>query len=153
MNFKTKMQATPSQRQLRKGRFSQPNQIYHVITNTKNRRPIFKNHHCARKLIRQLMIQQQLGNANTLAFVVMPDHLHWLLQLNGKQNLSEIVKTVKAITAKTIGEPIWQSGYYDHAVRKDENIQNIARYIVGNPIRAGLVVKIGDYPHWDAIWI
>ena len=147
------MQATPRQRQLRKGRFSQPNQIYHVITNTKNRQPIFKNHVMARKLIQQLMLQQQLGNASTLAFMVMPDHLHWLLQVNSKQNLSAIVKSVKAKTAQSVGAPIWQAGYYDHAVRGDEDVQAIARYIVANPIRAGLVKRVGDYTYWDAVWL
>ena len=52
-----------------------------------------------------------------------------------------------------IGQPIWQAGYYDHAIRKDEDIVNIARYIIANPIRAGLVKKVGDYPHWHAIWL
>ena len=145
------MQQPPHQNSLRKGRHSQPNQIYHVITNTKNRQPIFKNHHYARTLIHQLMAQQP--HASTLAFVVMPDHLHWLLQINQKQTLSTILKNVKAKSAQAIGQPIWQAGYYDHAIRKEEDIVNIARYIIANPIRAGLVNKVGDYPHWDAIWL
>ncbi|MFV3290267.1 transposase, partial [Pseudomonas sp. NY11955] len=29
----------------------------------------------------------------------------------------------------------------------------VARYIVANPIRAGLVSRVGDYPHWDAVWL
>jgi hypothetical protein len=32
-------------------------------------------------------------------------------------------------------------------------MQGIARYIVGNPLQAGLVDRIGDYPHWDAVWL
>jgi putative transposase len=144
------MLLTPHQSNLRKGRYSQTNQIYHIITNTKNRQPVFRNHQYARALIHELMAQQ---HASTLAFVVMPDHLHWLLQINQKQTLSTIVKSVKAKTSQVIGCPIWQPGYYDHAIRKDEDIINIARYIIANPIRAGLVKKVGDYPHWDAVWI
>ena len=83
----------------------------------------------------------------------MPDHLHWLMQINQKQTLSSIVKSVKAKTAQAIGKHIWQAGYYDHAIRKDEDMVSIARYITANPIRAGLVKKVGDYPHWDAIWL
>jgi putative transposase len=30
---------------------------------------------------------------------------------------------------------------------------SIARYIVANPLRAGLVERLGDYPHWDAVWL
>ena len=83
----------------------------------------------------------------------MPNHLHWLLQLQDTATLANVVKNVKAKTAQMIGQPIGQAGYYDHAVRKDEDIQNIARYIIANPIRAGLVKKAGDYPHWYAIWL
>jgi hypothetical protein len=38
-------------------------------------------------------------------------------------------------------------------VRSDEDVQAIARYIVANPIRAGLVKRVGDYPFWNAIWL
>jgi hypothetical protein len=29
----------------------------------------------------------------------------------------------------------------------------LARYVVANPVRAGLVQRVGQYPHWDAIWL
>ena len=43
--------------------------------------------------------------------------------------------------------------HYDHALRKDEDVKKIARYIIANPLRAGLVEKIEDYPYWDAVWL
>lgn len=43
--------------------------------------------------------------------------------------------------------------FYDHALREEDDLKGIARYIVANQIRAGLVEKIGDYPHWDAVWL
>ena len=44
-------------------------------------------------------------------------------------------------------------GYYDHAIRKEEDIKGLAHYIIANPLRAGLVTNINDYPHWDAVWM
>jgi hypothetical protein len=38
-------------------------------------------------------------------------------------------------------------------MRKDQDLQVAARYIVANPLRAGLVKRVGDYPLWDAIWL
>jgi putative transposase len=32
-------------------------------------------------------------------------------------------------------------------------LRNLARYVVANPLRAGLVDSIRDYPHWDAVWL
>ena len=145
--------ASPRQKDLRKGRHSQPNYVYHITTTTLNRQPVFKDFNDARALIKHLKISDDLGHTSTLAFVVMPDHLHWLFQLNQHKNLSKVMQSLKTLSAKTIGKAIWQAGYYDHAVRKDEDIQAIARYIVANPMRAGLVKRVGDYPHWDAVWV
>ena len=90
---------------------------------------------------------------------VMPDHVHWLFQLQEVQTLVEVMKAFKARSAVKINQysgrqgSLWQKAYYDHALRKDEDVREIARYIVANPLRAGLVTHIGDYSHWDAIWV
>ncbi|MNR61582.1 hypothetical protein D3C85_1833710 [compost metagenome] len=49
--------------------------------------------------------------------------------------------------------PLWQHGFHDRAIRREEDLQAVARYIVANPLRAGLVERIGDYPLWDAVWL
>ncbi|MGB7814803.1 MAG: hypothetical protein WBL28_00460 [Methylotenera sp.] len=64
-----------------------------------------------------------------------------------------MIQVIKFTSAHIIGKPIWQPGFYDHAIRKDEDIVAIARYIIANPIRAGLVKRVGDHPHWDAVWL
>lgn len=143
----------PHQKDLRKGRYSEANQIYHVTTTTLNRVPIFKNLQRARLMIGILKKSDALGHSNTLAFVIMPDHLHWLFQLNQARSLSKLIQSIKSASAHAMGKTIWQKGYYDHAIRKDEDIQVIARYIIANPVRADLVKRVGDYPHWDAVWV
>lgn len=142
----------PHGKDLRKGRISITLQSYLITTVTQNRQPVFSDFHNARLLIQILRAEQTLGRANTLAFVVMPDHLHWLLQLNAAVSLAKILQSVKGLSAKRIGSPIWQAGFHDHALRQEEDLQAVARYVIANPLRAGLVERIGDYPHWDAIW-
>jgi len=83
----------------------------------------------------------------------MPDHLHWLMQLGSRGSLAQVIGAVKAATAHRIGRRIWQDGFHDHALRQEEDMTSIARYIVANPLRAGLVERLGDYPHWDAVWL
>ena len=141
------------QKNLRKGRYSSDNQIYHITTTTLNRAPIFKDFSTARLMMHILKKSDELNNTITLALVIMPDHIHWLFQLHQKQALSKLIQSIKSISARAYGKPIWQAGYYDHAIRKDEDIVNIARYIIANPLRAGLVKRVGDYPHWHAIWL
>lgn len=151
----------PHGRSLRNGRYSQPGQIYLVTSVTNQRCPLFADFHLGRLVVGAMRHHAEQGNVESLAFVIMPDHFHWLLALGGAMPLSKVVGSVKSYSGRSIKrflsshqtEPVWQEGYHDHALRKEEDIQEIARYIVANPLRAGLVGKAGDYPLWDAIWL
>ncbi|WP_206360098.1 REP-associated tyrosine transposase, partial [Pseudomonas viridiflava] len=93
-----------------------------------------------------------------LAWVVMPDHFHWLIELKSG-DLGDLMRRVKsgsalaATRAKNHQFKLWQKGYHDRAIRQESEIIQAARYIVANPIRTGLVKRYGDYPLWDAIWL
>ncbi|PCC97424.1 REP-associated tyrosine transposase [Halopseudomonas pelagia] len=137
---------------LRLGRSSESDRFYLLTTVTQKREPIFADTRAARTLIHILSRQQEMGKVVSHAFVVMPDHLHWLVQLQNDQ-LNLLMGRVKSISARQIGALRWQAGFHDHALRREEDIKKIARYIIANPLRAGLVDSVGDYPHWDAIWL
>ena len=143
----------PHSKDLRKGRFSEPGRIYVITTVTSRRQPLFQDFLAARTLIQVMMEHERAGFAATLCFVVMPDHLHWMMQLGEMKNLGETVQALKSLTSRRIGRPVFQKGYYDHAVRKEEDVKNLARYIDANPLRAGLAGNVNDYPHWDAVWV
>ena len=138
---------------LRKGRVSQAGQIYLVTTVTKDRCPVFARFDAARLLIDAMRQESASGRAQTLAFVVMPDHLHWLLALGEGAVLSAVVQAVKSVSAHRLSVLVWQKGFYDRAIRREEDLQAVARYVVANPVRAGLVARVGEYAHWDAVWV
>lgn len=147
---------TPHASNLRKGRVSIPGQFYLVTCVTQDRAPLFRDFATGRKVVSALRYHEENGNAQTLAYVVMPDHLHWLLALGEKMSLPRLLASLKSYTARRIGsggQPVWQEGYHDHALRRDEEVRETARYVVANPLRAGLVQRLGDYPLWDAIWL
>jgi REP element-mobilizing transposase RayT len=88
----------------------------------------------------------------------MPDHVHWLLELrNG--DLSSVVQKAKSRASRAIRAELgvdsfaWRSGFFDRALRCQTELLPTARYIVANPLRAGLVNSLRDYPHWDAVWL
>jgi len=99
------------------------------------------------------------GLIESLAWVLMPDHLHWLFGLTEHADLKKVMQLVKGRSAHYINErlsrkgKIWDKAYHDHALRKDEDVKRVARYIVANPLRKRLVNKIADYPLWDAVWV
>ncbi len=156
---------SPHSKDLRKGRYSQHNQTYLVTTVTEQRQIVFADFCLGRIVVQAMRHQHQQGNVQSLAFVLMPDHLHWLFTLQNASTLAEVMKHVKGTSSYLIQknrrqcgaihlhQPLWQDGYHDRALRKEEDLQQIARYIVANPLRAKLVNKIGDYPLWDAVWL
>jgi REP element-mobilizing transposase RayT len=150
----------PAQHRLRRGRLSEAGRPYILTTVTQNRETIFTDLRAARLVVQALKHQHQSARADSLAYVLMPDHLHWLLALPEGSALGELMESVKGYTARQINElrgtsgaRIWQPGFHDRALRKEDDLRQAARYLVANPLRAGLVSAIGDYPHWDARWL
>ena len=84
------------------------------------------------------------------AAVILPDHFHLIIQPmeKGKDiyySLSEIMHGIKSFTAHKIGKPIWQHENFDRIIRdKDEFFEKI-RYIMKNPIKAGIVEECNTY--------
>lgn len=142
---------------LRKGRYSEPGRIYLLTCVVHKRRPLFTDFWAGRLLVAQFRQAEREGHVASLAWVVMPDHFHWLVELKAG-SLGQVMRRVKArsslaIVAAGRGTPrIWQKSFHDSALRREEDILPAARYIVANPKRAGLVQRAGDYPLWDAVW-
>ncbi|KIH82024.1 transposase [Pseudomonas batumici] len=109
-------------------------------------------------LVRQFRQAQAEGSADSLTWVVMPDHFHWLIELKNS-SLPELMLATKSRSAREINAHLgrsgrlWQKGFHDRAIRREEDLLAVARYIIANPIRAGLVKRVRDYPLWDAIWL
>ncbi|RPI54261.1 MAG: transposase [Acidobacteria bacterium] len=87
-----------------------------------------------------------------LAYCFMPDHTHELVEgLHESADLRRFCKLAKqrsgGVHARSGRGPLWQEGYYDRVLRDGEDIRQVARYILNNPIRAGLVNTPADYPY------
>ena len=148
----------PASNRLRIGRYTESNRIYLLTTNTHDRKPIFKDFTLGRVVVNQFRCAQDQGIANSLAWVVMPDHFHWLVELQ-QGSLGDLIQKTKSLSTKAVNQftgrkvNLWQKGFHDRALRREEDLVKVARYVVANPLRAGLVEKLGDYPLWDAIWV
>ena len=74
-------------------------------------------------------------------YVIMPDHIHLLVTIeNGSMwastptnRVSNIVRSIKILTTKEIGQSIFQRSYYDHVIRNQEDYNEIWDYIENNP--------------------
>ena len=80
----------------------------------------------------------------------MPDHLHVLAA--GRTETSDLIRLVCRFKqrsgfwfSKERHTRLWQPGYYDHILRDNETTLVVARYILENPVRAGLVERFSEY--------
>lgn len=149
----------PGHRSLRKGRVSLPHHAYSITVTTLNRQRFFFNEfNAACAAARCFESAEILNDTRMLAWVLMPDHAHWLIQLGEQNDLSSIINRLKSSSARMANRclhrkgTLWEPAFHDHALRAEEDLQSVARYIVANPLRAGLVKRIGDYPFWNAVW-
>lgn len=150
---------SPGHKALRKGRASLPGQAYFLSTTSIFRRPIFRQQEAAREVARTHTKKWVWRDSQVLAWVLMPDHWHGLVVLGQNDQLHNLMGRFKMASSKNVSTEyningwLWGRAYHDHALRSDEALRNAARYLVANPIRAGLVNDIGMYPYWDAIWL
>lgn len=111
-----------------------------------------------REMIFQSAIKGDLINKSDLmAVCVMPDHVHLLLG-PVKENLIDIIGRWKSYTTHLIQvqeriEKLWQRSFYDHGLRKDEDLIRVAEYIVSNPVRKSLVENWRDYSYCWHKWM
>ncbi|MGB3124341.1 MAG: transposase [Pseudomonas sp.] len=152
------MHTTPQSHRLRHGRYSEHGRSYLITVVAHYRQRLFTDLFLGRLLVAEFRRAHAQGLVDSLAWVIMPDHLHWLFELK-QQTLADVVRRTKSRSTLTINrrrqskERVWQPGYHDRAVRVEEDVRKMARYIIANPIRAGLVERVGDYPLWDAAWL
>ncbi len=91
--------------------------------------------------------------AKVFAYCLMPDHIHLLVWLPEEASLLTFVKHFKQITSyhvrRLLGRPgsVWQTRFYDHALRREEDLHGVAAYIFHNPVRAGIVTEPSLYPY------
>ena len=85
-----------------------------------------------------------------VAYCFMPDHVHLLVEAGDEaSDCRRLIQRAKQFSgfyyAKTFGERLWQRDGFERVLRNDEATLVVARYILENPLRAGLVSRVEDY--------
>ena len=85
------------------------------------------------------------------AYCFMPDHVHFLVEgtsdaADFRRFVSEAKQRGAHAARPWVRGRLWQAGYFDRILREDDNAYDVARYIVQNPVRAGLATSPGEYP-------
>ena len=141
-------------RQLRKGRHSIPENFYLLTTTTSNRKPILTKNGISQIIFDAFEWLETQERIKWYCIMIMPDHLHAIIQLRTQHTLSSIMHTFKRFTARQINKllkqegVLWQDGYHDSGIRGNTTLNEMIRYCYENPVRKGLVETAKDYPFW-----
>jgi REP element-mobilizing transposase RayT len=126
--------------------YRRPNAAFHVIVGSRKGRGRFRTEILNLPVIRCLEKACLDQGYDLAAYCLMPDHLHALVVAGNRPgDLREVVRRFKACTRKMTGMVLWQRGFYDHAMRREETLVTVADYILNNPVRKGLVEEWSEY--------
>jgi len=118
----------------------------HLVLCTHDRRPIFAE----LPALATFVFERQSRLSETLALCLMPDHVHWLIE--AVEAPATAVKALKVATfheAERLGihHRLWQRSYFDRVVWSRDALVPEVRYILANPVRAGLVAESSEWPY------
>ncbi len=131
------------------------NGAYFITICTKDRKRILSNivgddAHIVPKEYGKI-VEKYIGNvAEIKKYAIMPDHIHLIIEIdNGTMwassptnRVASIVRSIKTLTTKEIGKPIFQRSYYDHIIRNQEDYNEIWEYIENNPRKWALKTNL-----------
>jgi len=125
---------------------------YFLTFCTRDRAPVFRDSAVCDLVIAQFRRSATKHGFAYLAYCLMPDHAHALVEgRTPDADLRAFVKSAKESSGRAFfrrhGRPLWQEGYYERVLRKEDDTRETARYILANPIRAGLATNPLDYPY------
>ena len=123
---------------------------YFVTTCTYRRAPYFAEEQHAAELVSRIPPTFKEHAFDVLAYCVMPDHVHLLLEgVSGAADFRNAVRIWKLRTGfawRTKHDTaLWQIGYWERVLREDDDVRAVVRYVLANPVRAGLVTRFDDY--------
>ena len=123
---------------------------YSLTFCTDQRQPVFKDKRVVDLVLSQIARAGRERDFAVIAYCFMPDHLHLLV--HGQSDTADCRRFIAAAKqysgyyySKEIGGKLWQRYGHERTLRNDEHTLVVARYIIGNPVRAGLVASVEQY--------
>ena len=125
---------------------------YFLTLCTFDRRCVFRESLVASTVLSQFRTTARELDFAILAYCLMPDHAHLFIEgMTDPADLQRFVKRAKQRSGQAYAHEthrrLWQEGYYDGVLRAEEDSRAIARYVIENPVRAGLVDRPDLYPY------
>ena len=137
-------------------------EIHFITFSVRNFIPIFTTPVVARKFGRVLRFYEARGDYILLAYVIMPEHVHLLIERTSERSVGSIIRDIKKYFAFVYREEfldllgpqqltddgrfrLWQRGFDEVTISSEAQYYVKLKYIVNNPVKRGLVTEPGQY--------
>jgi putative transposase len=124
---------------------------YFLTFCTHSRRALFNEPRLVDLVLSQMLRAARDEQFAVVAYCFMPDHVHLLVE--GQADTSDCLRFIKGAKqysgyhySKIIGDRLWQRYGFERVLRNDEATLAVAKYTLENPLRAGVVNRVEDYP-------
>jgi putative transposase len=140
----------------RLGRLFEAGPLYFVTFCTHMRKPYLARDEVHAAFVAYSARAQRDSNIAVGRYVIMPDHVHLFVRGSELFRLGPWVGLLKQALAKAAGlsrakTQLWEEGFFDHVLRSNESYAQKCNYVRENPLRAGLVKSVEDWPYQGEI--
>ncbi|MGG7164520.1 REP-associated tyrosine transposase [Clostridium ihumii] len=132
--------------------YNELNNVYFITTITKNRKPIFNDKLACDLFINLITYYKLKYSCKIYAFVIMPNHIHFIIQISNNISISTFMKLLKGTFSRYYNElsknnstSIFQEGFYDNIIKNEFELSSVMNYIHNNPIKANIAYEYKDY--------
>ena len=130
-----------------------PDLIYHILNRGNNRQVVFIEDKDYLRYLEILKRYKEKFQFKIFAYCLMTNHIHLILQISDKATISKIMQSITIAhtryyhyTYHSSGH-VWQGRFRSPLVSSDEYLLAAMRYVEQNPLRAGIVDDLKDYPY------
>ncbi len=133
-------------------RFQQAEALHLITFSCVHRLPLLRTSEPKNTIETILEQARARHEARIYAYVLMPEHVHLLMNEPPAILVAQFLKAVKQIASRKLRgqrESFWQERYHDSNIRGEAARSEVIRYIHRNPVKRGLVTTPGDY-RWSS---
>jgi REP element-mobilizing transposase RayT len=131
--------------------YAQSGSVCSLTIAVRDRRAVFEDHDLAAAAVEVLRALSAKRRVPLFGYCVMPDHVHLVVGPSSECDIVTFVGQYKNLVLRAawtrgVTGSFWQSSFWDHFLRSDEDLGAAVEYVLTNPVRRGLVIDWRDYP-------
>ena len=129
--------------------------IYHAVLSSVNKQIIFEEDADCKYFLDSLKKSCLVSTCNVLAYCLMDNHIHLILEMAGNESIGTLIQRIASRFVIRYNQKyerkghLFQGRFFGEPIETEQYLINAVRYVLQNPVRAGIVSAPGEYP-WSS---